>query len=203
MTFDPRFEELVDADELDARERARLARTHELLVAAGPPPELSPELAAGPNMFVTRRTEPARPRGLVRNRYLLVAAAALVAVAAFLAGSHTGNGGFDAVRTIRLQPTAAAAAATGRIDIGREQNENWPMRIVATGLADSKPNEFYAVLLTRHGKVVGPCGWFVVHGGHVVAQLNAPYRLAGAGWIVTRQHEGSRTPGPVLLRTAV
>jgi hypothetical protein len=203
MTFEPRFEELVDADELDARERQHLARVHELLVAAGPPPELSPELAAGPNMFKTRRAEQTGRGTWFRNRAALLAAAALIAIAAFVAGSHTGEGGFDATRSVPLQPTAAASTATARIEIGREHNENWPMRIVATGLADSKANEFYAVLLTRGGKVVGPCGWFVVHGGRVVAMLNAPYKLRGAGWIVTRQHQGSRTLGPVVLRTTV
>jgi hypothetical protein len=41
----PDFEELVGGD-LEPRERERLLRVHEALVAAGPPPELTPDLAA-------------------------------------------------------------------------------------------------------------------------------------------------------------
>ena len=37
----PEFDDLIAAD-VPPEERARLYRTHELLVQAGPPPELSP-----------------------------------------------------------------------------------------------------------------------------------------------------------------
>ena len=40
----PDFDELVGGDDLPGPERERLQRVHELLVAAGPPPELPPEL---------------------------------------------------------------------------------------------------------------------------------------------------------------
>ncbi len=43
MTDKPDFRELV-GDDLPDEERARLERVHELLVAAGPPPELPPAL---------------------------------------------------------------------------------------------------------------------------------------------------------------
>ena len=43
MTDSPNFRDLVGED-LPDTERARLERVHELLVAAGPPPELPPEL---------------------------------------------------------------------------------------------------------------------------------------------------------------
>src|SRR5437588_621917 len=43
----PEFRELV-GDDLTPEERARLERVHELLVAAGPPPELPPALAEPP-----------------------------------------------------------------------------------------------------------------------------------------------------------
>ncbi len=47
MTPTPDFDELVEGLD-DERERARLHRVHDLLLAAGPPPELSPALAASP-----------------------------------------------------------------------------------------------------------------------------------------------------------
>ena len=40
----PDFDELI-GNELEGDERERLLRVHELLIAAGPPPELPPELA--------------------------------------------------------------------------------------------------------------------------------------------------------------
>ena len=43
----PNFDDLVDQG-LDLEERARLLRVHELLIAAGPPPELPPSLASPP-----------------------------------------------------------------------------------------------------------------------------------------------------------
>ena len=47
MTRAPDFDELVGKDVPD-EERARLLRAHRLLVEAGPPPELSPELDSVP-----------------------------------------------------------------------------------------------------------------------------------------------------------
>ena len=44
MSDSPNFDELVGRDDLSAEEAARLARVHDLLVAAGPPPELPPHL---------------------------------------------------------------------------------------------------------------------------------------------------------------
>lgn len=203
MTGIPDFDDLV-GDELGDAERERLRRVHDLLVTAGPPPELSPELAAGPNPFVTRRRAQEQ-RGWLRNRTSLLAAAALIAIAAFVAGSHSrsGGGGFVAIRTVSLQPTAAAAGASATIQIGKEWNENWPMRLTAAGLPDSTGKQYYAVFLTRNGKVVGPCGWFVVHGGRALASLNAPYKLTGAGWIVTAQKRGDRSLGRIVLRTSI
>jgi hypothetical protein len=201
MTEGPDFDALLGDVLDDDAERERLRRIHELLVAAGPPPELSPELAAGPNVFAARRRGQEPPRWL-RSRTSLIAAAALIGIAAFVAGSHSrGGNGFAAIRTVPLQPTAAATGASATIQIGIERNENSPMRLTATGLPDSTGTRYYAVFLTRHGKVVGPCGWFVVHNGHAVASLNAPYRLGGTGWIVTLQHRGERGLGRIVLST--
>ena len=47
-TTDERFRDLVDADGLDPEEEARLRRVHELLVQAGPPPDLPPALERAP-----------------------------------------------------------------------------------------------------------------------------------------------------------
>src|SRR5207248_10881524 len=51
MTLPPDFDELIGAD-VEGAERARLQRVHALLVQAGPPAELSPELEA-PSLGLT------------------------------------------------------------------------------------------------------------------------------------------------------
>ena len=47
MTRYPDFDDLIGGD-VPAEERERLRRAHELLVEAGPPPELSPEMESVP-----------------------------------------------------------------------------------------------------------------------------------------------------------
>ncbi len=89
MTRPPDFDELLGAD-VAHDERERLRRVHELLVEAGPPPEVSPEIAYGPTLGTTLSR---RSSGRVRRRVLLFAAAVLVLAIAFLGGYLAGNGG--------------------------------------------------------------------------------------------------------------
>jgi hypothetical protein len=52
----------------------------------------------------------------------------------------------------------------------------------------------------RDGKIYAPCGSFVST-GTVDVSLNAPYRLQPHDtWVVTKQHQGDRKAGPVVLR---
>jgi hypothetical protein len=203
VTNDPNFDELV-GDDVDGAERDRLRRVHDLLVAAGPPPELSPELEGGPDMLVTYRR---RRRGTVWRRPLVLAAAAVVIAAAFLGGYMSGSGSkrsddFATARTLRLHGTPAAPNALASISIGkRDAGGNWPMRIVADGLPPLPKHGYYLVFLTRGGKPVAPCGSFIVHKGQGAAYLNAPYKLKGVGWVVTIQQPGDRKPGRVVLTT--
>jgi len=203
LTDAPNFDELV-GDDLDAAERDRLRRVHDLLVTAGPPPELSPELDAGPDMLLTYRR---RRGGPVLRRPIVLAAAAVVVAAAFLAGYMSANGSkgsddFAAVRTLKLHGTAAAPNALASIRIGkRDAGGNWPMRIVADGLPALPARGYYLVFLTRGGKPIAPCGSFIVRKGQGIAYLNAPYKLKGAGWVVTIQQPGDREPGRVVLTT--
>ena len=50
------FDDLIDRDGLDVAEEARLRRVHDLLVQAGPPPELPPahSTPAAPSGSATR-----------------------------------------------------------------------------------------------------------------------------------------------------
>src|SRR2546430_1740558 len=68
-------------------ERERLQRAHEMLLEAGPPPELSDKLEAGPTLALTL----SKPRRVARPRALLLLAAALAILVVFFAGYGVGN----------------------------------------------------------------------------------------------------------------
>ncbi len=90
MTKPPDFSDLV-GDEGTPEELARLRRAHDLLVSAGPPPELSPRLAEAPSAIGRTSWLPRRRRGAA-----LVLAAGVVAAAfgvGFLVGDR-GSGDF-------------------------------------------------------------------------------------------------------------
>lgn len=201
----PDFDELIGLD-LDPRERHRLRQVHDMLVAAGPPPELAPEVERGPDMRVTYLHRPRARRGIHRRSMLLAAAAAVVALVFFggyVSGHHAKSPqAFPAVELVAMHGTTAAPHAAGSIRVGQsDASGNWPMRFVATGLPTLAPGEYYEVFLTRHGKIVGPCGSFVARKGGVVTYLNAPYRLHNAGWVVTRQGPNEGAVGPTVLST--
>jgi hypothetical protein len=201
MTLPPDFDELVGAD-VEGSERARLERVHALLVQAGAPPELSPELEAGPTLGITMQAK--RPRRVRRQVMLLAAAVAILALA-FLGGYLTGNGGdgTPAAATLKLDGTPAAPHALASLEIEHaDAAGNWPMRLSVTGLPRLQGRWYYEVFLVREGKPYAPCGSFKVATDRATTvQLNAPYRLhRGDTWVVTKQAPRSDHPGVVVLR---
>lgn len=203
----PDFDELI-GHEPEGAERERLRHAHELLLAAGPPPELSPELEAGPTLAMTLGGR--RPRQTRRRAALLLAAAVAVA-AVFLGGYVVGNrggggGGESAVRIIQLQGTAAAPNAFASLSLLPEDTAgNWPMTLTVRGLPALAEHGYYAVYLVRNGKPWAPCGWFTVTNPSqgVSVSLNAPYQLEpGDSWVVTHQPAGAKGPGETMLQPA-
>jgi len=200
----PDFDELI-GPESDATERARLRAVHDLLLAAGPPPELSPELE-GPTLAMTLQRRRSRPR----HRLLLLAASLAVVGAVFLAGYVTGNGhgnGLASGRTLSLVGTKAAPGALASLRIQPvDAAGNWPMEISVTGLPKLPQHGYYTVFLVRNGKPLAPCGFFVVSArdSGTKVWLNAPYSLRdGDSWVVTKQTPGDENAGPVVLRPRV
>jgi hypothetical protein len=203
MTRTPDFDEIVGTD-LDHEERKRLERVHELLVSAGPPPELTPELERGPTLAMTLGG-PSRRR--VERRVALLAAALLVLAIAFLGGylaGHGNGGSLAGGHTLKLVGTSQAPRALAALHVqAADPAGNWPMTLSATGLPKLPPRGYYEVFLTRNGKIFAPCGSFLVEGasGAVSVQLNAPYHLRrGDGWVVTKQLPGGHEAGPVVLK---
>ena len=178
-----RFDELVGEIE-DPQERARLRRVHTLLLSVDPPPEISASLEAPP------AAEPVRllPR---RRRTALALLAAALAAASFGAGwfASARSDDVEAVVSIPMVGTAQAAGAAASIDVlPQDEAGNWPMNVVVRGLTPSRDrSDYYELWLTRGGKLVDPCGRFIVHTGVTKVVLSVPYGLRRYdGWVVTR-----------------
>jgi len=203
LTREPDFNELV-GENVPGEERERLRRAHDLLLAAGPMPELPPGLE-----------EPSigsRPGRLEENAYQLLprrrtgaalALAAAIALIAFVGGYTAGfrHDGFAAQYTVPLH-AASGLAASAKIQIGkRDSHGNWPLRVEAKGLPELK-HGYYEMYLT-HGKYSWTCGTFAGGGQSTVkVRLTVPHTFrSGDGWIVTKQLPGHATPGPTVLTT--
>jgi hypothetical protein len=189
----PLFDDLVDLD-LPAEERARLRAAHNLLIAAGPAPEL-------PSSLQTAPTEPAAiviRRLPHRRRFAAIAAAAVLVAGLLGTGYAIGHRG-GAPEPVQTVAMAGAGAATASIELfSRDEAGNWPMTLEVSGLAPLPPGQTYALWLTRKGELADPCGTFTVATGTTKVPLNAPYPLKDYdGWVVVR----SGTTQPFLLQT--
>ena len=163
MSDAPEFRDLVGED-LPPDERARRERVHEMLIEAGPPPELPPELEEPPDgRAAVRELE---PTGLPRRRVgAALALAAAIALIAFLGGylvgyKHTSNS-FESVRTVALRNSQGQAV----VRFGaRDANGNTPMLVKVEGLKKLPARDYYVLYMTKDGKPVVVCGSFNVRG---------------------------------------
>jgi len=140
---------------------------HDLLLRAGPLPDLPAAIAEPP------APPEAAPRRLPRRRAWVagIAAAAAIALVAFGAGYAVGNRGqAEEFSVLMLGDGARASLAVLAID----EAGNWPMRLRVEGLPAGPTYELW---LTRDGKLAARCGAFVVGPGTTDVPLNAPYKL--------------------------
>ena len=178
MSTRPNFDELVGRD-VGADERERLRRAHELLVAAGPPPELSPRLERAPAppgsdvRFLPRR----------RRATWALLAAALAAFAfggGYLVGADRSEPtavAFEPVRVITLRGAGDARDATAVIRVGRRDDlGNLPMIVTVQGLRHLPEGDYYTLYMTENGRNVVTCGTFNVEGG--LAQTTVEFSVA-------------------------
>ena len=195
----PDFDELIGTD-LERAERDRLHNVHELLVTAGPPAELPPNLEAGPTLAMTL----AKPPKPVGRRVALLAAAIAILALAFLGGYLAGNNGHGLAsgQTMQLAGTRSAPNALASLRLLPEDTSgNIPMTLTATGLPKLKQGWYYAVWLVRD-KHRFRCGWFISSGENrgIDVTLNAPYDLhPGDRWIVAKE-SWKHVNGAVVLR---
>lgn len=196
--------DLVGHDVPDG-ELDRLRRVHELLVAAGPPAELSPVLESAPPVGAS---EPRDGRfSFLPQRRLgtAFAVAAGIAAIAFAAGYFTGKREFSAESTVAMRGTQVAPNAVASIGVGKEDEAgNVPMVVHVRGLPKLAARGYYTLYLTRERKPVVQCGTFTVEGPAkpTKVQMSVPYTLRRYdGWVVSRERPRGPHPGPVVLTT--
>lgn len=178
----PSFDDLVGADVPEA-ERDRLRSVHELLVRAGPPPEVPPALEQEPATEAPGRVIP------LTRRYRYTAIAAALAAAVIVFGIGYGIGNREAppapVRTIAMTGVGGARGSIALM--ASDSAGNWPMILHVRRLPRLPVGETYTLWLTRDKKLLEPCGTFVSDGSSADVPLNAPYRLKSFdGWVVVR-----------------
>lgn len=199
------FRELVGSDDLEPEEEARLRRVHDLLVQAGPPPDLPPALERTPE---AAEAEIVQFPLLPRRRWMTAAlVAATVAALAFGGGylfghAKGGPSAFSVKRVVPMKSSSSEAQAIIRIS-ARDSVGNWPMELEVTGLPKQAARAgYYELWLTKGHAPVEPCGAFRVHGDKTIVRFTIPYDAKNAdGWVVTAQPDGTRQPGPVVLTT--
>jgi Anti-sigma-K factor rskA len=202
MTNGPDFRDLA-GDEGGREELDRLRRVHDLLVAAGPPPELSPAVANPPEV------EESKVREFRRRRPVTVfALAAAAAVAAFMIGYAVADKrtSFETARQLSMHGVGQLAAAQAQIDIGtHDTGGNYPLSMTVRGLPHLPRGGWYELLLSRHGRPTLSCGSFAVDGQNETIRLSVPYDLTELGklydgWVVVR-HLPKGAAAPVVMTT--
>jgi hypothetical protein len=206
----PDFDDLVGND-LEADERARLRRAHDALLAAGPPAELPTTLRHAPgtpearaDVRVLRRYYP--PRRLIPA---ILAAAAIAAVGfgvGYLIGTPNDAGTVTARRqveqVVKLRgPTHPDAIAVVEVDTADDIG-NRPMTIVVEGLPQLSGGDYYTLFMTKHGKLVVPCGTFNVEGGEhrTAVRLTVAYDVDKFDGFALAEYSATTHKDHVIMR---
>jgi hypothetical protein len=202
LTREPNFDELIGTEATGA-ERERLLHAHELLVQAGPPPELPPSLQKAPSFGVFSLQQ----RRVAKRRALVLLAAALSVAVVFFAGYAVRGGGssakaLDPVVSLHLKGTSALPKAQATLEVWKARDGNWPMTLSVVGLPKLANHGYYEVYLVRNGQPWGLCGTFRGSGSStaLTVTLNAPYSLHKSdSWVVTRPNASGAEPGQTVL----
>jgi hypothetical protein len=209
MTRRPDFDDLVSY-EMPSAERERLRRAHELLLEAGPPPELSPELDSVPWPDDALQPMFGRRRPTARRALLLAATLVTAVVVGFVLGQATtstsSGSSIKASQTVQLHGTALAHGALATLQLGHADDAgNWPMVLHVSGLPKLPKGGYYALYLTKGGEPLVSCGTINVSGATSV-RLSAAYVLEQfdkRGWVIVRQTPANNfQPDQIVLRAA-
>jgi len=203
------FDQLVDSAGLAPDEEKRVRRVHEMLVSAGPPPELTATLLAPPTELgpdVGGRVI-AFPVFRRRPRAAALVVAATIAAACFgggyLIANQAHHTAINAVRVVALQgaQNSLASLRVGAADA----NGNNPMELTVNGLPRLKnPRAYYILMLVdENGKPGAMCGTFKVANGTTSVLFSVPYKITpSTRWVVTAVSPGVHWPGHVVMTTS-
>ena len=114
--MNPDFDQLVDLTDVSPEDEARLRRVHEMLVAAGPPPELPRGHRPGARHAAGRQGRRALDAGAARPVAALLIAAA-VAAACFGGGyvlANQAHSSKSAIHVVRGRPDAGRSRTPRR-----------------------------------------------------------------------------------------
>ena len=196
----PDFSELIGED-LPAEERARLESAHQMMVTAGPLPELPLSLQKPP-VVDDRHDASAAFQFLPRKGGRIMT---LAAGFALLAPDHRLR---DRQPPQRLhdglhrhdEGNGGGAGSSGRPQRRSDRlGRNWPLELKVSGLKQLPDGSWYTLYLTKKRKPVESCGTFRVQAGTTTVRMNAPYHFSDYdGWVVTATTKSGK-PGPALL----
>ena len=178
----PDFDELVGND-LEPDERARLERVHELLVAAGPPPEpLEAPVELRPAGDAARCSRSPRHSRSPRSRSAPRSSTDRAGAASTSPRRWPGP---------RPQSDATASLAVFELD----DAGNWPMELTVVRAAAGAERPPVRALAHARRRARGPVRRLrhERRGGAASVPMNAPYRFDEFdGWVIVE--EGSETP---------
>jgi hypothetical protein len=204
----PDFDELVSGD-LEPGERERLQSVHELLLAAGPPPELPPSLVHPPGAREREAVVRVLPRGVPRRRLAasLVLAAALTLAAfgvGFLVGDREDAATATAAGLVKMVGTEAAPGAVASLRLFEpDEAGNRVIEMTIRGLDELQAPDYYELGLMRDGEVTAQCGTFNVEGDKTVVSFTVPYEWNRfEGWGIVAHYPARDRESPLLLTTA-
>jgi len=198
----PDFFDLV-GDEGTPDELAQLRRAHDLLVAAGPPPELSPRLAEAPTEQSRSSVLPRRRRGAA---FLLAAAVVASAFGIGLLIGDRDSSGFTQSRAVPMHGVGRLASARATLGVGDQDSAgNYPLKMTVQGLPSLQNGGWYELLLSKGGKPTLSCGSFASAADGVTVRMSVPYDLSKFpklfdGWVVV-QHEPGQQQAPLVMTT--
>jgi hypothetical protein len=198
----PDFFDLV-GDEGTPEELGQLRRAHDMLVAAGPPPELSPRLAEAPGPQSRSSLLPRRRRGAA---FLLAAAVVASAFGIGLLIGDRDSSGFTQSRAVPMHGVGQLASAHATLAVGEQDSAgNYPLKMTVRGLPRLEEGGWYELLLSKGGRPTLSCGSFAAAAQGVTVRLSVPYDLSQFpklfdGWVVV-QHVPMQRHAPLVMTT--
>jgi hypothetical protein len=200
VTRPPDLRDLI-GDEAGPDER--LARVHELLVDAGPPPDSVPR-----SPHVGGQALRVRPR---RRRWTELALAAALAAVTLAVGFVAGSRGddFEPVATIAMHGVSPVADASAELAVSEpDESGNIALEMYVERLPQLPQGGWYELFLSKNGVIGASCGTFVTAGDETTVRLGVGYDLPGwreagryDGWVVTAHVPGKPGSGERILLT--